>query len=718
MNGFSSNDTFPTAVQRAQLSEGTVIHTEYRIRKAFRSCKTELTYLAQSLHTGETVCLHELLPMRWCMRGEDGSWIPYHTEAQIQFEAVRSSCAARLERLWQLYEETALETILDMFEDRGTLWTVTEYTEAHCLTEELSQRLFTPQEAITMLTPVLDTLAGLHGEELFHGAISEHSILLQGGNAVLTGWCVQQLEGSTPASAQDDVSSICSLLYLMMTGERVYRSATASALPSGIRRALRDGIQRKDMTLEQLWHKLHADSPSRRSARVQHHAGNPLLRRIFSPAFTAVFCVLCAVVVVLTAVAVMSGGGLEDSDYVLSAEEIRVPEFLYLSQEEAVQTAEEMGLHVIIASREDNPVVEKDYVITQQPNAGAMLHAGETVRLTISDGWSNYVPNVCNLLREEAEAKLTELGFIVKWKEIVSAGDAPNTVISQSVKPETDLARDSVITLTVSLGRDDLDTSKLETVGNYVGMDFEEAKKLLSDLHLYAFQLEAVYDPEIPEGVVISQEIPEGRQVPQGTVINMVVSLGVETVRMPHVMLMNANSAKAMLEGLRLKAVLIYAADAGHAMDTVIAQNVKTGQLIPVDSEVWLTVSLGSENRVVSTGGWSGAPLPTVESTEETTETTTESETVPTETEQTSTEMQETTSLWTEHTSTTEPVTTTTEYVQPTETETTAATPAQETTTVQTTPPETTAVPTTVPPETQAPTSDVTQEAEAEEVSE
>lgn len=624
MSWYSTNDVFPSAVQHAKLAKGTVICDTYVLGEALRVCGLELTYEAEDLRTHQSVRLRELLPMRWCTRGENGEWIPYHSEAGSLFATVKNRCLSLLERLQELQEESALEPILAIFEERGTVWSVTEAAEEQCLAEAAALQLFTPQEAISLLTPVMDTLLGLHEEQIYHGAISAHSVLLRQDTAILTGWCSGIRE--EPLTADMDVQAVSTLLYQMMTGEQFYRDEIAAALPKGIRKALKKGMEYPSIGMEQLWKMLHKDKPSRRTVRMQRRAGGSSgFGKLFSPAFTAVFCILCCAVPAAFAAAAVCGGQLMDSDYQLSEEEIRVPELLYLSQEEAIQTAEQLGLHVVIASREDNPVVEENFIVTQKPSAGAVVKVGETIQLTVSDGWQNYVPNVCNMLLEEAAAKLEELGFAVTYEEVLSVGDAPGSVISQNVKPDTLLMRDSVIHLQVSLGRDDLDSTKLETVGNYVGMEFEEAKQLLADLHLYALQVEAVYDPAIPEGVVISQEIPEGRRVSQGTIVNMVVSLGAETVRVPQVTLMNVNSARALLEEARLKAVIIYAADGSYAADTVISQGTAYNTVVPVDSEVWLTVSTGRGNTVISTGGWSGAPLPTVES----------SETVPSDTQMT-----------------------------------------------------------------------------------
>lgn len=702
MSWHSTYETFPPAVQNALPVQGTMVGEHYRVGKALRVSGTELTCEGTDIRTDTSVLLHEFLPLRWCSHGDD-DWQPYQQEDAAVYAAISEKILARLEQLKSLQEETALLSILDIVQENGTIWAVTEHTAAKTLAEELALRLFTPQEAIDLLVPVMDTLAGLHELSICHGNISPYSILLDGENTMLTGWCSAV---DAEASANADVKEISALMYRMITGEQVYRQEIAAALPAGIRKALRMGMEQPDMTMDKFWKMIHADKPSQRTKRMQRKAGSSSLGKLFSPAFTIIFCILCCAVPIAFGVSSVIGSRLQDAAYELAEGDIRVPELLYLTQEEAVQTAEALGLHVIIASREDNPVIESNCIVTQKPNAGAILKTGDTMQLVISDGWSNYMPDVTNMLREDAVALLEELGFIVKCQEVFSIGDAPDTVISQSIKPETDLRRDSIVRLQVSLGRTDVDTSKFEVVGNYVGMPFESAKELLGELHLYAFQSEAVYDPEVPKGMIISQEVAEGMEVPQGTIISMVVSLGVETVRMPDVTLMNANAAKSLLEGMGLKPAFMYEANSKYATDCIISQKIKAGQLVPVGSEVFMTVSTGTQNTIVSTGGWSGNPLPTVDSTDTTVTETGTSETTEKRTDVTeTTASEENTDITTERMETTHPETT---FAAETTASTTAVPKPTETDPPATTLPQTDP-PATDPPATEPPATDASE---------
>lgn len=616
-------ESFPQAVKRGMLADGTTVAERYVTERAVRVSGTELTYLAEDKETGQKVYLHALLPMRWCMQDEEGRWVPYHAAAEAEFSAVKETYRARGTFLQSMKEETALEQVEAVAEDLGTIWMVTACGEEspRALETEMAAHIYTPQEAIALLAPVMDTLAGLHEEGKYHGGISGQTIVLYGETAVLTDWgaCFCE-ENALHASIREDVRCISRLLYRMMTGEREYHAEALAALPAGVRSGLRNGVEAEDISIEQLWQQLHADKPVKRMRRCTPETNGTAGMQFPSKRFTIIFCVICCFVPALLWLALSGNDKLPDYAGSLSEGEILVPEFLYLTQEEAMEKAKSLGLQVIIAAREDNPTVPVDAVVMQSPLAGMVLREGDTIELTLSDGWENYVPNVCNMRIEDAIAALEAQGFVVAYEEVISANDAPGTVISQSVVANKKLARDSVIRLKVSLGREDLDPSQLEEVGNYVGMDFEEAKQLLSELHLYALQAETVYDPQVPEGVIISQDIAEGKKVPQGTVINMVVSLGVETARVPHLLRLDSGAARNILEGLGLKAVLTYVSDSRYVMDCVISQSIADGQLVPVGSEVWLTVSIGSGSEVISTGGVT-VETTAAATTEETTET-------------------------------------------------------------------------------------------------
>lgn len=616
----------PAEVQAAVLPPGTLVHGEYRILSLVCLTGTELCYRAEQAETQIPCLLFEMLPLRWCSVDGSGRFVPFHSESAARWDAVRRQTLSHLADLQAFCQAPGIPAVKDGFEAFGTVCCVTRFHETAPLRTALLQRTYQAREAVALLTPLLDTLAGMHDKGLCHGALTLDAIRLTGDTCEVWGWLSQpSLSAACPL---DDVRAVSQILWQMLTGEMCYSEAAASALAPTVRAAISNGLNDPDMTIGKLWKQLHTKRPAKLIKPVLLSTEHPsLLTRLFSPAVTAVFCTVCvAAPVVLWQ---MEAGALtnetatqtlEDVAYTLGEDEMQLPEVLRMEQDEAVRLLEEMGLTVILAPREDNPVVPENQILTQSPHAGALVRPGDSVSLTASDGWANYVPDVCGISLAQAQKNLESLGFVIETEEKLSPDDAPGTVIAQSVRADTRLERDSTIRLTVSLGREDLDVTKLETVGDFVGIKFDDAKEELTALHLYAAQIETVYNADVPAGVILSQDIEPGRTVPQGTVINMVVSKGVETVRVPALLHVSAASARQALESARLKCILCYVSNGEWADGTVLSQSVKDGSLVPVGTEVWLNVSVGSGSYVVSTGGWTGGELPNFWTTEETTE--------------------------------------------------------------------------------------------------
>lgn len=622
-------ERFPSELRSALPAAGTVIRGDYEILEPLYCTGTEVCFRALQLSSGRDCLLSELVPLRWCRVDSEGRFVPYSEESADLFERIRHETLHRLAMLQEFADEDAVPAVKDGFEALGTVWYVTRDDASPSLLTLLDQPL-APKDAIRHIAPILDALAGMHAAGLYHGAITPECIRVSEDGCILRGWL--DLERLNGAAAADDLHAVSLLLFRMMTGEAFYSDAAAKQLPVPIRTAIYNGLYDPDMTVAGLWKALHAKKAVRRVQPEFLHTQHPsFLTRVFTPITTAAFCVCCLVTpALLWRVKVGELGSqpaaqtLDDVVYSLHDGEVQLPELLYLDQEEAVSQLEALGLNVILAGREDNPVIPENQVVMQSPDAGAVLHVGDTVSLTISDGWANFVPDVCGMTRGQAQETLEQLGFIVKFEEKTSPDDAPGTVIQQSTKPDVKLERDSLIKLTVSLGRDDLDVTQMEQVEDYVGTDFEKAKAELTAMHLYAMQAETVYDPEIPAGVIISQDIEPGKTVAQGTVIHMTVSKGVETVRVPDVTHASAENARALLKAARLTPVIVYVSNTEYAMDVVLSQSVAGGSLVAVGSEVYIETSIGAGSWVESHGGWSGNPLPTFETEPESTEESTE----------------------------------------------------------------------------------------------
>ncbi|MEI8406969.1 MULTISPECIES: Stk1 family PASTA domain-containing Ser/Thr kinase [unclassified Kribbella] len=90
-------------------------------------------------------------------------------------------------------------------------------------------------------------------------------------------------------------------------------------------------------------------------------------------------------------------------------------------------------------------------VLAVTPDPSGQYPSGTEFTLTVSTGKELVeVPNVVTVPREDAAKQLKELGFQVGYKEGVDPNAVDQTVIAQSVKANTKLAKGSTITLTIN----------------------------------------------------------------------------------------------------------------------------------------------------------------------------------------------------------------------------------------------------------------------------
>lgn len=130
-----------------------------------------------------------------------------------------------------------------------------------------------------------------------------------------------------------------------------------------------------------------------------------------------------------------------------------LPSVIGKAEESAQEVLNNLGLKVIISYSNDSSVPD-GHVISQSPNAGTNIKAGETVKLTISSGKPSYeVKNVIGKSKADATSTLEKQGFRVEVVENYSNTVETGKVISQSPNGGTTQIEGSTITIVVSKGK-------------------------------------------------------------------------------------------------------------------------------------------------------------------------------------------------------------------------------------------------------------------------
>lgn len=170
--------------------------------------------------------------------------------------------------------------------------------------------------------------------------------------------------------------------------------------------------------------------------------------------------------------------------------------------------------------------VAKDYVVDQSVEAGTKVAKGTVITLGVSMGrkpsGSIEVPDVVGKTADEATATLQNAGLTVSTVEQYSTKVAKNNVMSQSIAAGTKVAKDTPVTITVSMGpREDGSV----TVPDLAGKSAGDAEAKLADLGLKADRDET-YSDTVAKDHVIGQSIAAGTKVAKNTVVTITVSLG------------------------------------------------------------------------------------------------------------------------------------------------------------------------------------------------
>lgn len=225
--------------------------------------------------------------------------------------------------------------------------------------------------------------------------------------------------------------------------------------------------------------------------------------------------------IIVMILAFFIGARIFENNFV--SQEIEVPDVENMFFDDAKALLEENNLYISIEGRTHSDEIEKDYIISQHPDKGTMVKPEYTVRVVLSLGPETVlVPNVEKSTKREAEIALENQGLTLGEHEYINSEYPSDTVIGQSIPPNTEVAKGTEISLVISLGPEE----KLVTVGNYIGQQLEVAKQMINGDRLKLNKISQEYSDTASKGTVIEQSLAPGETVSEYRSIDLVVSLG------------------------------------------------------------------------------------------------------------------------------------------------------------------------------------------------
>jgi serine/threonine protein kinase len=198
------------------------------------------------------------------------------------------------------------------------------------------------------------------------------------------------------------------------------------------------------------------------------------------------------------------------------------------------------------------------------------------------------------LLLLGALALVAVLGLVPLWGTVITRAlerQSPAPTATVSYQPETTPTPESAVpSASPSVPAD-------TAIPDLVGQSVEQARQVAQNARLSLVVGEERHDLQIPALHVISQVPPAGDQVPQGTEIAVVVSLGPERVTIPGVVGFPLSVKRLDLEDLGL-VIAVTDTWSTEPAGLIVHQEPPAGAEISVGSVVTLSISTGSRSVV------------------------------------------------------------------------------------------------------------------------
>lgn len=212
---------------------------------------------------------------------------------------------------------------------------------------------------------------------------------------------------------------------------------------------------------------------------------------------------------------------------------VTVPSVTGLTEDAAKKALNAVNLGCKV-SRQPSDTVAEGYVISQSQKENTKIAKNSTVTISVSSGSNaTSMVNVVGKAEDEAVSAITGAGFAspvidYDYSDKVEQG----YVISQSPAANASVKSGDTIKIVVSRGKE----SKMVKVPNVVNMSENQARQTLDALGLnVVLSKTQVMSDKIPYGYVAAQNYSEGKEVAEGTTIELTMSigLGVPTVTLP-----------------------------------------------------------------------------------------------------------------------------------------------------------------------------------------
>ena len=240
--------------------------------------------------------------------------------------------------------------------------------------------------------------------------------------------------------------------------------------------------------------------------------------------------ILLAILLAFLVVTIVFAGWLKLNDY-FDVAEVIVPNLIGMTEREARQTLEELGLGLNVKGTAASAEFDPGLVIWQSVKENSKVKEGFIIDVTISEGQDMVrVPSVVNMTYEDAVQALVEAGLRVGQRKYEYSDVTPNNVVMRQ-EPEafSYIAADSMVHLVISRGEE----IKMVTMPNLVGKKAIDAQNEIVRAGLVVGSVTEEHHDQAPAGPVFWQSYEAGTELEANTAVDIYVSLGPAQVEEP-----------------------------------------------------------------------------------------------------------------------------------------------------------------------------------------
>lgn len=497
------------------LPVGTVLAGRYTIGELIRIDGEGILYQGAENHGAFQVTVKEYLPLTLSAERTDGQLLRPKPGSEVLFKTTRMDFVDLYRSIQRITPANGLEAVLDVVEANNTVYAVMESPGGRPLQKWLEDHPgpVDPAQAREMLRPVFDGVAAMHRVGLVHRGICPENIrVLDNGRARLAGYATvglrtagsglhEQLYEGYSAPEQystaefegryTDEYSLAAVFYRMVCGQSPVPAAQravsdsnpraktlepsvpvyiSEALQLGLRLKPAERIQTVPLLLEALSSPEKTDALARslRTAPAEGAAGpsESTGRRVSMQTILTGILLLLAVLTALTLWSMLGRlSALETpppappepaSSSEITQPQNLVPSLVGISYSQVQNHREYTGIYLFYVTEEYSDDVPAGTILRQQPDAGTLLPAGETIRLVVSKGPKMVeMPQIIGFPQDSAVRELESRGLVPSCFMVFNDGSyASGCVVSASVEAGTMAEVGSTVVVYIAADRD------------------------------------------------------------------------------------------------------------------------------------------------------------------------------------------------------------------------------------------------------------------------